>query len=299
MNVPTTTHQVNCDDARRALPGLPDASIQLVVTSPPYWSIKDYDHPDQIGHTQTYEEYLDALEQVWRESLRVLEPGCKLVINIGDQFVRGGTEPYGIKPIQADTITACRALGFECLGSIIWRKVTTTKTSGGGVWMGSIYYPRDGYVTYEHEYIMLFRKPGTYKRPAKELRELSRLTKQQRSEWFRGIWDLAPARQDAHCAVFPYALPERIIRMFSFVGDTVLDPFLGSGTTLIAARDWGRNSIGIELNPSYLPLIKERIGHTRARKGARVDAAGNRFEIVISDQSDQSDRTDRSDRSDL
>jgi DNA modification methylase len=281
MEFPPTSHQVLIGDTRALMTDLPDSAVQLVVTSPPYWSIKDYDHPGQIGCTQSYEEYLDALQCVWRECLRVLEPGCKLAVNIGDQFVRGGAERYGVKPIQADTICSCRTLGYECLGSIIWRKVTTTKTTGGGVWMGSIYYPRDGYVTYEHEYIMLFRKPGKYRPPAKELRALSRLTKAQRSEWFRGIWELAPARQDAHCAVFPLALPERIIRMFSFVGDTVLDPFLGSGTTLEAARDWGRNSIGIELNPAYLQLIDERIGLLHVEEnGTRVDAGGNRYEVI-------------------
>ena len=284
MEFPPTTHRVLIGDACRQLRELSDGAVQLVVTSPPYWSIKDYDHPGQIGSTQTYEEYLAALEEVWRGCLRVLEPGCKLVINIGDQFVRGGVERYGIKPIQADTIATCRALGCECLGSIIWRKVTTTNTSGGGVWMGSVYYPRDGYVTYEHEYIMLFRKPGKYRRPAKELREMSRLTKAQRSEWFRGVWELAPARQDTHCAIFPNALPERIIRMFSFVGDTVLDPFLGSGTTMQVARDWGRNSIGIELNADYVPLITERIGLVRVEAdGTQVDEAGNRLVIVSSD----------------
>jgi site-specific DNA-methyltransferase (adenine-specific) len=279
MNVPMTEHYINISDTRTAMKMLADGSMQLVVTSPPYGSLKNYEHPGQIGFSHGYEQYLSELESVWRECLRVLEPGCKLVINVGDQFFRGTVkQKYSVLPIQADTITICRRLGFETLGSIIWKKVSTTKTSGGGVWMGSIYYPRDGYVTYEHEYILLFRKPGKYRQPSKKLKELSKLTKEQRSLWFRGIWELKPARQNGHCAMFPKELPERIIRMYSFAGDTVLDPFLGSGTTMEAARDWGRNSVGIELNPAFVPLIRERIGEAeQAENGELTDACGNRY----------------------
>ncbi|NLF40289.1 site-specific DNA-methyltransferase [bacterium] len=279
---PPTRHSVRIGDARAVLPSLPGGSVQLVVTSPPYWSIKDYDHKDQIGSSESYESYLDSLAAVWRECHRVLEPGCKLVINVGDQFVRGTRDAdYHVKPIQADTIAACRALGFACLGSIIWRKMTTTRTTGGCVWMGSIYYPRDGYVTYEHEYIMLFRKSGKARPPAPALKQLSKLTKHQRSLWFRGMWDLAPARQNGHCAMFPYELPERLIRMFTFAGDTVLDPFAGSGTTLEAACDFGRNSIGIELNPRFLPLILDRLGVPAATAGSDiVDPSGNSVRIT-------------------
>ena len=276
-----TEHVIYTGDTRRELHSLADGSVQLVVTSPPYGSLKDYEHPDQIGFQHGYEQYLLELEAVWRECLRVLEPGCKLVINVGDQFFRGTAgQKYSVLPIQADTITTCRRLGFETLGSIIWKKVSTTKTSGGGVWMGSIYYPRDGYVTYEHEYILLFRKPGKYRQPSKEMKELSKLTKEQRSLWFRGIWELTPVRQKGHCAMYPKELPERIIRMYSFAGDTVLDPFLGSGTTMEAARDWGRNSVGVELNPAFVELIRERIGEAEAGgDGVLIDGKGNRYVI--------------------
>ena len=150
-------------------------------------------------------------------------PGCKLVINIGDQFLRskdnGGI--YEIKPIHADMIKSCQELGFRFLGNIIWRKITTTKTTGGCSWMGSIYYPRDGYITYEHEYIIIFKKDGKAPRPSKEAKELSRLPKEYRSKWFRGIWDdIPPEKQGQHCAMFPEELPMRIIRMFSFAGET-------------------------------------------------------------------------------
>ena len=279
MTFPPTRQMIYIGDARAALNALDDGYVQLIVTSPPYGSLKDYEHPSQIGFQHGYDEYLAELETVWRECWRVLEPGCKLVINIGDQFFRGSaSQKYAVLPIQADTITACRRIGFETFGSIIWKKVSTTKTSSGGVWMGSVYYPRDGYVTFEHEYILLFRKPGTYRQPAKDLKQMSKLTKDQRSLWFRGIWELTPARQKNHCAMFPSELPERIIRMFSFAGDTVLDPFLGSGTTMQAARDWGRHSVGIELNPAFVPLMRERIGTAEeAEPGELIDRSGNHY----------------------
>jgi len=237
------------------LPTLPPASVQLVVTSPPYWSLKDYGQPEQIGWGDTYPEYLSGLDAVWRGCERVLEPGCRLCVNIGDQFLRASENDgvYEIKPLHADIIQQVLQIpGMTFLGSIIWRKISNTQTSGGGTWMGSIYYPRDGYVTYEHEYILIFKKQGIARKPNPEDRERSRLTKEQRSLWFRGMWDLAPAsQQEGHPARFPIALPERLIRMFTFYGETVLDPFSGSGTTLDAAELTGRHGIGIELNPVY------------------------------------------------
>lgn len=257
-------HCLYLGDSRELIKQIERESIGLVITSPPYWNIKDYGKQEQIGFGQNYEEYLAALKALWQGCYDVLLPGCRLVINIGDQFIRakdnGGI--YEIMPIHADIIRDCRDLGFVFLGNIIWPKITTTNTSGGCAWMGSIYYPRDGYVTYEHEYIMLFKKPGKSPKPSEEAKRLSRLTKEERSKWFRGIWgDLPPARQEGHCAMFPAELPERIIKMFSFVGDTVLDPFVGSGTTMAAAAKLARNSIGIELNEDYAEIIKNKVGN--------------------------------------
>lgn len=257
-----TNHKVIIDDVRDAITRLEKDSIQLVVTSPPYWNIKDYQCANQIGFDQTYEEYVTTLQQVWKECKRVLSPGCKLIINVGDQFLRAvdNSGQYEIMPIHSDIINTCRELGLTFLGNIIWQKITTTKTTGGCSWMGSIYFPRDGYVTYEHEYIMLFKKPGKAPKPTTEMREKSRLPKEFRSKWFRGIWnDVAPAKQLNHVAMFPLEIPERLIRMFTFAGETVLDPFVGSGTTLQAAQKLNRNSIGIEINPDFLPIIKEKI----------------------------------------
>ena len=239
-----------------------DESIHLIVTSPPYWSIKDYGHPRQIGCGQSYQEYLDSLLAVFRECKRVLHPGCRMAVNIGDQYLRASEHGrYRVLPIPADITRMCIDMGLDFMGSIIWRKISTTKTTGGGCWMGSTYYPGDGHITYEHEYILLFRKRG--KRPAvhdPDVRERSRLSKEQRSAWFRGIWDdIPPERQTEHVAMFPIELPRRLIRMYTYVGETVLDPFLGSGTTSCAAAIEGRNSVGYEINPDFEPIIVRKI----------------------------------------
>lgn len=238
-----------------------DETVDLIVTSPPYWCIKDYGHPGQIGLEQSYEEYLAALEQVMGECLRVLRPGCRFGLNIGDQYLRASEHGrYRIQPIPADLTLTGRRLGFDFMGNIIWRKISTTNTTGGGAMMGSMYYPKDGHVTYEHEYILLFRKQGNWRKPSVEAREKSRLTKEERSRWFRGVWDdVAPDRQKGHVAMFPVELPRRLIRMYSFWGETVLDPFMGSGTTALAAALEGRNSVGYELNEEFLPLIERKV----------------------------------------
>lgn len=257
----TNTHTLIIGDARGAVKKLGGERVQLVVTSPPYWSIKDYGVSDQIGAEQSYKEYIGALTGVFSDCLNALSPGCRLAINVGEQYLRASEHgSYGIAPIPADLILSLSKKAAY-LGSIIWRKISTTKTTGGCAWMGSIYHPRDGYITYEHEYILLFKKPGTTPAASKELREASRLTKEQRSKWFRGVWDdVAPARQKVHLAMFPVELPERLIRMFTFAGETVLDPFGGSGTTAIAAQAAGRNSVCVELNPEFESLYRDRFG---------------------------------------
>jgi DNA modification methylase len=253
-------HRIIFADSRR-MPEIADRSVHLIVTSPPYWCIKDYNHPGQIGYDQSYEEYLDDLRKVISECHRVLNPGCRAAVNIGDQYLRAAEHGrYRVQPIPADIIRMGRDIGFDFMGNIIWEKISTTKTSGGGQWMGSIYYPRDGHVTYEHEYVILLRKKGQWPKPTKEQWERSKLTRQQRSEWFRGIWKIAPERQEKHVAMFPVEVPRRLIKMYSFCGETVLDPFLGSGTTSLAAELEGRNSIGYEVNREFKTLIEHRMG---------------------------------------
>jgi modification methylase len=256
-----TQHRVILGDSRH-MTELADGSVHLVVTSPPYWCLKDYGHPGQIGYDQSYEEYLESLGQVMGECHRVLAPGCRMALNIGDQYLRASEHGrYRVLPIPADLTRLGLELGFDYMGSILWRKISTTQTTGGGSWMGSTYYPRDGHVTYEHEYILLLRKQGQWPRAASpEAKERSRLSKQERSAWFRGVWDdLRPDRQQGHVAMFPVELPARLIRMYSFWGETVLDPFLGSGTTAQAAAEAGRNSVGYELNEEFERLIRGRL----------------------------------------
>jgi site-specific DNA-methyltransferase (adenine-specific) len=259
-----TEHRVIIGDSRD-MREVADESVDLAITSPPYWSIKDYEHPGQIGYRQDYEEYLESLRQVMAEVLRALRPGCRFALNIGDQYLRASEHGrYRIQPIPADLTRAGIDLGFDFMGSIIWKKISTTKTSGGGQLMGSIYYPRDGQITYEHEYILLFRKQGKWRRPPKDVQERSKLTKEERLKWFRGVWeDVAPDRQRGHVAMFPVELPRRLIKMYSFCGETVLDPFLGSGTTSLAAALEGRNSVGYEINPEFEELIRKKLERGR------------------------------------
>jgi site-specific DNA-methyltransferase (adenine-specific) len=196
----------------------------------------------------------------------VLHPGCRAAVNIGDQYLRASQYGrYRVQPIPADLIRLGLGLGLDFMGSLIWQKISTTHTTGGCSMMGSMYYPKDGHVTYEHEYILLFRKPGKWPRPTEEQKEKSRLSKEQRSEWFRGVWRVPPERQGDHGAVFPVEIPRRLIRMYSFWGETVLDPFLGTGTTLLAADSEGRRCIGYEISPGFRPLIAARVGLALAR----------------------------------
>jgi len=252
-------HQIVFGDSRN-MPELADESVQLVVTSPPYWCIKDYACPGQIGYDQPYEEYLADLARVLAECHRVLSPGCRAAVNIGDQYLRASEHGrYRVQPIPADLIGIGREIGFDFMGNIIWQKISTTQTTGGCSWMGSMYYPKDGHVTYEHEYIILFRKQGRWPAPGPDDREASKLTRQERGEWFRGIWQIPPERQNGHAAMFPLELPRRLIRMYSFRGETVLDPFLGSGTTSQAAEAEGRHSVGYEINEQFEELIRARL----------------------------------------
>ena len=240
---------------------IPDKSVQLVVTSPPYWQLKDYGSSGQIGFNDTYEQYINNLNLVWNQCRRVLENGCRLCVNIGDQFARSVYYGrYKIIPIRTEIIKFCETIGFDYMGAIIWQKVTTCNTTGGATIMGSFPYPRNGILKLDYEFILLFKKPGKTKPISKKIKEASRLTIEQWNSYFSGHWNFAGERQAQHLAMFPEELPARLIRMFTFVGDTVLDPFLGSGTTTLAAKNNGRNSIGYEINKDFIPLIRKKIG---------------------------------------
>ena len=242
-----------------------DESVQLIVTSPPYWQLKDYGTVNQIGFNDSYEDYINNLNLVWNECFRVLEPGCRLCINIGDQFARSVYYGrYKVISIHSEVIRFCEEIGFDYMGSIIWQKTTSMHTTGGEKVMGSYPYPRGGIAKIDFEYILLFKKIGKAKMISREVREASKLTSEEWKEYFSSHWTFAGARQDRHIAVFPEELPKRLIKMFSFVGDIVLDPFMGSGTTALAARNVGRNSIGYEINNKFRLFYEEKVVYTNA-----------------------------------
>ncbi|MBU0768323.1 MAG: thermonuclease family protein [Proteobacteria bacterium] len=239
---------------------LADKSIHLVITSPPYWQLKDYGTENQIGYHESYESYINNLNLVWKECHRVLHPGCRLCINIGDQFARAVYYGrYKVIPIRTEIIKFCETLGFDYMGAVIWQKVTTCNTTGGATIMGSFPYPRNGILKLDYEFILLFKKQGVSPAPTKEQKEHSIITKDDWNTFFSGHWYFAGAKQDGHIAMFPEELPARLIKMFSFSCETVLDPFLGSGTTALAARNLGRSSVGYEINSAFLPIIKNRL----------------------------------------
>jgi DNA modification methylase/endonuclease YncB( thermonuclease family) len=246
-----------------------EESIDLIVTSPPYWHIKDYSAEGQIGYGQSLHEYLLDLSRVWRECWRVLKPGRRLCINIGDQFARAVIYGrYKVIPLHAEIIAQCETIGFDYMGAIIWRKKTTMQTTGGAVVMGSFPYPPNGIVELDYEFILLFKKPPKSAEQESrdaikpEVKEASKLTRDEWKAFFSGHWEFAGEKQVLHEAMFPEELPRRLIRMFSFVGDTVLDPFLGSGTTVKVALELGRNAIGYEIQPAFEPIIRQKLGIT-------------------------------------
>jgi len=246
-------------DSRKMLE-IKDNSVHLVITSPPYWLIKNYGANKQIGFGQTLHEYLKDLFRVWKETHRILEPGRRLVINIGDQFARSTIYGrYKIIPLHSEIIAQCEDIGFDYMGSIIWQKKTTMNTTGGANVMGSYPYPPNGMVEIDYEHILIFKKPGKSKKIPKEIKEKSKLTKKEWKEYFSGHWRFGGARQTNHEAMFPEELPKRIIKMFTFVGETVLDPFLGGGTTVKTALQLDRNAIGYEINKNFLDVIKKKI----------------------------------------
>ena len=254
-----TNHKIIRGDSRR-MKELADNSTHLVITSPPYWQLKDYGTDNQIGYHDSYENYINNLNLVWQECYRVLENGCRLCINIGDQFARSGYYGrYKVIPIRTEIIKFCETIGFDYMGSVIWQKSTTMNTTGGATIMGSFPYPRNGIIKLDYEFILIFKKNGEPQKLNKELKELSKLTKEEWNLYFQGHWHFNGVRQDDHIAMFPEELPKRLIKMFSFVGDTIVDPFVGSGTTSLAAKNLSRNSVGYEINPKFINTIKQKL----------------------------------------
>ena len=254
-----TEHKIVFGDSR-SLNQIKDKSVQLIITSPPYWQLKDYGSDNQIGFNDSYEEYINNLNLVWSECNRVLADGCRLCINIGDQFARSVYYGrYKVIPIRTEIIRFCETLGMDYMGAIIWQKATTMNTSGGGAIMGSFPYPRNGILKMDYEFILIFKKLGTPPKVTAEQKKASLITKEEWNEYFSSHWNFNGVKQLGHIAMFPEELPKRLIKMFSFAGETVLDPFAGSGTTSLAAMKLGRNSISYEINNDFLPLIKEKL----------------------------------------
>lgn len=258
-----TNHRLVLGDARD-LDIIPDESVHLIVTSPPYWTLKKYEETEgQLGHIDDYEQFLEELDQVWQECFRVLVKGGRLVIVVGDVNLSRRTHGrHRVMPLHASIQERCRHIGFDNLSPIFWHKISNINyevNNGGSGFLGKPYEP-NGIIKNDVEYILLQRKPGGYRRPTLPARVLSVISEAEHREWFRQIWTGLPgASTRHHPAPYPEELTNRLIRMFSFVGDTVLDPFIGTGTTSLSAAKLGRNSIGVEIDAKYLNFALDRM----------------------------------------
>ena len=262
QSVPTD-HVLHLGDSRR-MEGIDSGTVDLIVTSPPYWTLKDYLPNDaQLGEIGDYEAFLAALDAVWAHCHRVLVPGGRLVVVVGDVCLsRRKHGRHVVVPLHASIQEHCRDLGFDNLAPIIWYKIANAVyevENGSGGFLGKPYEP-GGIVKNDIEFVLFQRKPGGYRSPSVAARILSTISEECHREWFQQVWTgLGGASTKNHPAPFPLALAERLIRMFSFVGDTVLDPFMGTGTTNVAAAMWGRNSIGFEVQPEYFDHASGRL----------------------------------------
>lgn len=255
-----TSHRLFLGDARK-LDDFDDRSLHLVVTSPPYWTLKGYEPCDgQLGQVVDYEAFNEALGTVWEHCYRLLVPGGRLVINVGDVCLpRRKMGRHVVFPLHATIVETCRRIGFDNLTPIIWHKIANARfEAGGGSILGKPYEP-NGIVKNDIEWILSQRKPGGYRKPDFPTRTMSVIPQSCHREWFQNIWTFGGVSTRQHPAPFPIELPERLVRMFSFVGDTVLDPFSGTATTSVAARIWGRDSIGIEIESTYHQMATSRL----------------------------------------
>ena len=258
-----TIHTLYCRDSRN-LDFLPTNSVHLVLTSPPYWTLKDYnENNNQLGHIINYDDFLSELDKVWQHCYRVLVPGGRLVCVVGDVCLsrRKNGGRHTVVPLHASIQERCRAIGFDNLAPIIWHKIANAayEVEGGRGFLGKPYEP-NAVIKNDIEFILMQRKPGGYRTPTLPERVLSVLSTEDYQKWFQQIWlGLTGASTRHHPAPYPLQLAERLIRMFSFVGDTVLDPFMGMGTTNLAAAKWGRHSIGVEVDHRYFSSAEERL----------------------------------------
>jgi DNA modification methylase len=258
-----TTHRLFLADSR-AISALQPESVHLVLTSPPYWTLKEYrDSEAQLGHVEDYDEFLGELDKVWAHCFRALVPGGRLICVVGDVCLsrRENGGRHTVVPLHASIQEHCRKLGYDNLAPIIWHKISNAayEVENGSTFLGKPYEP-NAVIKNDIEFILMERKPGGYRSPDMATKILSLISAENHKRWFQQIWTgLTGASTKHHPAPYPVELAERLIRMFSFAGDTVLDPFLGTGTTTVAAAKWGRNSIGIEVDAHYFSLAEKRI----------------------------------------
>ncbi|MBK9215957.1 MAG: site-specific DNA-methyltransferase [Chloracidobacterium sp.] len=256
-----TVHSILVGDSQD-ISFIRDESVHLVLTSPPYWNLKEYnDHEEQLGHIDDYKTFLEKLDSVWRGCYQKLAVGGRMVVVVGD-VLRSRREHgrHKVVPLHADIQVRCEKIGFDNLAPLIWHKIANAsfEVKGNSKFLGKPYEP-NAVIKHDLEYILMLRKGGGYRTPTPEQRRLSVISEPEFNEWFQQIWTLTGAStQKGHPAPFPEKLAHRLIRMFSFVGDTVLDPFLGSGTTMLAAAKVGRNSIGIEVDKTYAEQARQR-----------------------------------------
>ena len=252
--IPTKHYMVRGDARRMSL--LKRESVHLVLTSPPYWTLKEYhDIEGQLGHVEDYEQFLLELEQVWKRAFDVLVPGGRLICVVGDVCLsrRQNGGRHTVVPLHSSIQESCRRIGFDNLAPIIWHKIANAvyEVAGSGGFLGKPYEP-NSVIKNDVEYILMLRKPGGYRKPDPAKRLLSVISAENYQNWFQQVWTgLTGASTKHHPAPFPVELAVRLIRMFSFAGDVVLDPFSGTGTTAIAAANYGRNSIGYEISSRY------------------------------------------------
>jgi DNA modification methylase len=256
-----TTHRLVQGDSRH-LSFIKDESVHLAVTSPPYWTLKRYnENPNQLGHVVEYEEFLQELGQVWKEMHRILVPGGRLVCVVGDVCLsRRNFGRHVVFPLHSDIAVICRKIGFDNLNPIIWHKISNAnyEINNGSKFLGKPYEP-NAIIKNDIEFILMQRKPGGYRQPTERQRKLSMISKEEYGKWFQQFWNITGASTREHPAPFPLELAHRLVRMFSFSGDTIIDPFCGTGTTMVAAMKAGRNSIGIDIDPEYCKMAEERL----------------------------------------
>jgi DNA modification methylase len=264
-----TTHRL-CRGDSRSISQIADESVHLVVTSPPYFDLKKYpDHEAQLGGLHEYEIFLKELDRVWAECLRVLVKGGRLIIVVGDVCrSRRAFGEHQVIPLHASITDHCRFLGFHNLATMVWHKISNAafEVENGSSFLGKPYEP-NAVIKNDLEFILMERKPGGYRRPTEAMRVLSVIGEKEHRAWFNQIVTFRGASTRSHPAPYPIELVEPLVRMFSFVGDTVLDPFAGTGTTSVAAAQCGRNSVGIDVEPAYHRLAEERLSGVIRHKG--------------------------------